>query len=634
MLKRHFLTVACFLIFSQAYTYSLLSKRGFEYFFSTSRDYLDNNVHLAAVYLDSALAVASANEHRDQLGVCYNQRGLISLRTGELDSAEHYYLRALDYFKGSADSLKVRPLKNLGVLAYFKGDMETAIGRHLDALEYYLEAEDATEIARTYSNLGVFYKNSGQFIAASKSYIQSLEYFEINKDQVGLANTYNNIGSIYVELERYNEALEYFQRALGQSENGSAEDMAIWHHNMALSLRELGMLDSARHYQRISLDMRRQLGDSSGIAQSYHELGSISYAKEDYATAKHHFIRAHRIAQRMGDVKYQALTLNNLAETELATGHPQKALDLLRKHDHIGAQAQIQSQMTRRKHEARANYLLSNHSLALDLLKQYQMLHDSIKNVTINMQLDELNTIYESNEKEKIINEQRLALQVSQAEYRAELRVIILAGGAILIVIAIALVYLKYQNVKKSKLLLEGQVRIAKSQMSPEFLNKSLDIVKRLLDKSPEASEEAVYKLSSLYQKMVENFDEDLIPLEEELNLLEKYLELVSIGSAATIYIKNDILSPEKYAVVPFSLQVLFDSTLENTAEDLPQHIRLYESGTYIVVENQSSGRQYKTRSSFTLIDQKYQVVCGNGITIEQPDYGTLIKLPKIEWAL
>ncbi|GEM_PF-4586079 len=636
MRKRHFFVVTYFFAFSLAHAFSSGPNGDFDFYLNSSKEYLDNDILLTDLFLDSALAIAIENGRKDQLGIVTNQKGIVSLRKGELDSAEYYYLKSLDYLEEYPDSLKVRPLKNLGVVAYFRGDMQTAIEKHLEVLVYYLEVQNATEIARIYSNLGVFYKNNGQFILASQSYIKSLDYFEIIGDRVGIANTNSNIGSIYVDLERYNEALTYFSMAISLSENGSIEDKAIWHHNMSIPLRELGMPDSAAYYQKIALEYRLQLGDSSSISQSYHEFGLIHFSRQDYPKAREYVQLAYQIAKRIGDVKYQAVTLNSLAGIELQTSNPQNALNLLTSYGNIRAPLQIQSRVIKEKHLADSYHQLGNDVMALKHLRLYERISDSLKNADLNHQLDQLNTYYESQKKEQTIKEQALAIEEANAKYQSDLRSIVIIIGFIMTIAVSLLARLWYQNIKKKNLLLKGRVDIAKNQMSPEFLYESLDIVSDLLDHDQAEAEQAVYKLSSLYQKMVENFKEDLIPLSEELDLLHAYTDLMAMRRKIRFEYTCDILNIEKYAVVPFSFLMLFENAIVSQEIDTSQHIKLYDSENSFVVENISTGEVVgevpQAKASFPFIDQKYKVVCGRGISFEQPNYRRLIKIPKIEW--
>lgn len=226
--------------------------------------------------------------------------------TGEIEASKQYYINAIRHFRNSPDtSLMLKPMKNLGAILFYQGNIDTAIHIQENAFRYYKAAEDWQECAYTKNNIGVFYKTQGKFLLAIENYKTAATYFERIGLQEGLSTIYNNIGSLYVEMDRPDVAKDYFQRALDvKLENRSAQDMGRLLLNMGIVLNDLGDPDSSMLLLKRAKSLFLGSKDSIQLAHCHNEIGSVYLDRNEVSSAVGHFRKAVRMAKSIGDPQY------------------------------------------------------------------------------------------------------------------------------------------------------------------------------------------------------------------------------------------------------------------------------------------------------------------------------------------
>lgn len=113
-----------------------------------------------------------------------------------------------NYKEGIAKSLKGE------AISYdLQGNANEAIKVYLKALEIYEELNDTIGIAKLKNNIGIAYKNLGDFRSARKFYNESIQLKQSVNDIRGVAYGHNNLGELYKAEKAYEEALSYFKKA-------------------------------------------------------------------------------------------------------------------------------------------------------------------------------------------------------------------------------------------------------------------------------------------------------------------------------------------------------------------------------------------------------------------------------------
>jgi len=172
-----------------------------------------------------------------------------------------------------------------------------------------------------------------------------------------------------------------------------------------------------------------------------------------------------------------------------------------------------------------------------------------------NRELDQKANRIASLEKDRELNESKYKLAFASQELAGQQRIIIysLIGLSVLLLLA---AYLMYRNTKQQRyannLLALKSLR---SQMNPHFIFNALNSVNTFIATSDErAANKYLTDFSLLMRAVLENSEEDFIPLEKEIELLSLYVQLehfrfqdkfeYSIEVAPEIDIKQYMIPP------------------------------------------------------------------------------------------
>lgn len=172
---------------------------------------------------------------------------------------------------------------------------------------------------------------------------------------------------------------------------------------------------------------------------------------------------------------------------------------------------------------------------------------------------------------------------------------------------AILFVLLSFLFIKSSadkralrKRLLENKFQLLKQNLNPHFIFNTLNLIYALvLENKRDTSAEAIIKFSELHRYYLENINEDIIPLEKELDFTLKYISLeqlrVAIDSPFTVHEHiPDKLRISKMLVPCLILQPLVENAIKysiaTSSEILPPEIwieLLFENNQLLIaIEN------------------------------------------------
>jgi len=183
---------------------------------------------------------------------------------------------------------------------------------------------------------------------------------------------------------------------------------------------------------------------------------------------------------------------------------------------------------------------------------------------------------------------------------------------------------------------LSAQYELLKQQVNPHFLFNSLNTLKSMIEIKDQHTTDFIVKLSDFYRFTLENRKMDIIPLAEELHILEAYMYLLKARFENGIHLSIDIPPAQHTAYIPpFTLQLLIENCVKHNVISLeqPLQIRLYTANDRLVVENDLQLKHMpepSTRTGLENINQRYLHLLQQEIVIEKEPALFRIKLPLI----
>ena len=200
---------------------------------------------------------------------------------------------------------------------------EDADKHYMQALNIYNNTTNVSDydFGNLWSHMGGFHKKLGNYTFAEECYTKALAYHEKLpfEDQEILGNSLRGYGTLLIEEERYEEALEVFERALGvdlRFLDPSHPDIGTTYNNIGAAHYQLGDQEKASQYYEKALDIRiKALGlYHQDVAQTFNNLGMLHREYENYAKAKKYLEDAIRIEEKIYGRRNQetAITISNL----------------------------------------------------------------------------------------------------------------------------------------------------------------------------------------------------------------------------------------------------------------------------------------------------------------------------------
>ena len=176
-----------------------------------------------------------------------------------------------------------------------------------------------------------------------------------------------------------------------------------------------------------------------------------------------------------------------------------------------------------------------------------------------------------------------------------------------------------------------------KHQVNPHFLFNSLNILDCLVcDEESEKASEYIHKLAGIYRYMIKSEDEDLVPLRDELEFVQKYIDLLHVrfpeGFRVELNVQENNLN--KY-VLPCALQLLIENAIKHNAVNAgkPLVIRLETDDRHVWVSNNiipKFGKIESTGLGQKYLRQQYLDLSGQKIDIKQTENEFKVTLPLI----
>lgn len=181
-----------------------------------------------------------------------------------------------------------------------------------------------------------------------------------------------------------------------------------------------------------------------------------------------------------------------------------------------------------------------------------------------------------------------------------------------------------------------AQHELLKQQINPHFLFNSLNTLKYMVETGDGQSVNFILKLSDFYRYTLERRKSDLIPLTEELEILQAYLFLLKARFEEGIELSQTI-DPDVYQsrIPPFTLQILIENCIKHNivSLDKPLHISLSTAHGYLIVKNRKQLKKTAETSTglgLANINERYLLLSGKEIEILSAETTFTIKLPVI----
>ncbi len=301
--------------------------------------------------------------------------------------------------------------RNMANVYRRQANYDSALYYSLGLLKVSEQHLNDTFVSSAYTGLGAYYATIEDLDKAESYHLQALKIRERQKDTIAMANSYNNLGIISRDREDYKKALSwYFKTRDIYYAKQDSSDISFIYNDIGASYSKSGVLDSGEYYLKKSIGIRERMKEYIELAYTYNYLG------ENY--------------ERQGDLKNAELYIKKALALAIEIKNNKQNYEAL---------------------ESLSDFYARNkmYDSAYKYLQHYRFFRDSIRSMDDEKMIAELNTMYETEKKEKKIQEQEFEL--TKKNYW-------LGGSAVLL---LSVTLLGYSGYRRYRLKQQAALQIA-----------------------------------------------------------------------------------------------------------------------------------------------------------------------------
>lgn len=346
-------------------------------------------------------------ERVDFMDYLYSKKAYYFLTRYELDSVIAYGKLALENpHPVEEERSDVWTYAHLVSAYYYKGDLDISIDYSLKIVEILEDGGDPLDLGREYSNIGFLLGQANNTEKELEYLHKSFKLLEENKDKEFIATAASNLGLAYLNKKDTINAKKWLETSLELS--GLSNDLvAKTQSNYILSTIEED-LNKSLQYSELSVKYADELKDKTSQSNAYY---------------------------------IHADNLYKLGKSDEAIYYAEQAVNLAQE---IGNKPSL---LQAYKTAASINYDFGKKEKAADYFNTYVILNHSISSAEKAREINEINTKYETEKKEKQIAEQELKIQKQQSN----LLLAILGGALLISILGGAIFYNKRKQQAKLK---------------------------------------------------------------------------------------------------------------------------------------------------------------------------------------
>lgn len=568
------------------------------------------------LYYNKSLAIRKT--HQLPIKNLYGNIAKVYKAQGKITESIAMINKALNVFlTESDDSSKVMTLiTDLPALYRAQGEYQKSLEISEKILRLSISYKDTKSIGIAYQNIAIYYYDKQNFPKSLDFYLKSVKIKENTNNEFGLVSTYSNIASLYGRIGNLEKALEYFNKVLAlDKKNNNVEGIASDYLNIAGIYTKQIKYELALRYFKKSLDISKTIGAKSRIAICYYNMGTIYFEQEDFTLAEKYINKSLKVSQKNkfnSNVSACNIMLGkiHLAQNDVSEAKKQYEVsqEIITQNENTGKLLSL-AKLRFKIDSTQGNYLG-----AIKSYQDYISLKDSIFNETINKQITEIQTKYETEKKEqenKLLRNENKLKKIELKHKNNFILVLIVLGTIALIFIFLILKF--WLKEKKSKKFIEDQ----KEKITEQ--NKELQKNNALIEKQNETIQFLSGDQTHMIDNLLRGLESSLIYQDTEKSIEELERENKLRITALVEY--NRMLSLEiiekdqnRIKIVP---EVIFEKMLQNAQKILD--INQVTFHINIELEFISAGRMlYMTRILNEVLINAYKHAYKN---IEKPAF-------------
>ncbi|MCR5314260.1 MAG: histidine kinase [Bacteroidaceae bacterium] len=198
----------------------------------------------------------------------------------------------------------------------------------------------------------------------------------------------------------------------------------------------------------------------------------------------------------------------------------------------------------------------------------------------------------------------------------------------------------RIEELEEEVRLMKREVRLMKLRrhVTPHFLFNSLTLVMSLIMQEPVVAVKFIRHLANIYRYLLTYGDEYHVPVEQEMELMQDYYELMSVRHMNCIRLKisQKVKNLRGYPLPPMALQGLLENAIKHNVhtEDNPLVVVIDTDGKYLSFSNKISplvSEIESTKTGLAFMNETMFLLFGREMEVENDGTTFTVRIPLIK---
>ena len=476
-------------------------------------EHFENNFQKEKEIAGESLQWYNKTANKRKVGILYDQLAFALFAESSYDEALSYLQKEYEYYKKIGDEHAMRAtIDFMAAMNVEKGDYDKGFDLAQQDLQMALRQKDEVAVKEALNGIGTLCLRIGDYPAALYYYrtvLQNLTRADSIVESKGEYNTWSQMefAEIYTHLHQYDSAL--YRYNLFDSLHAQEKDLRIF------------LVSKGEYY----------------------------LARKQYKNALHNFLQGLYYHRKLHDTNEIMRTLLDIGTTYAALENNDLALTYARQGLSLALQTKAR-QFIRDGYEIL--YSVYNTLQNADSALLYYQQYITAKDIVADEQVKGKFAAYNYENKIELLNKEK---QIQQTKLQSEgvLKKILYAGILTLLLLGFIIfrnILLKRRNEAHRREIAENELQLQKlesekrqeelqhkakelemqalrAQMNPHFIFNCLSSINRfILKNESEPASDYLTKFSRLIRMVLNNSKRELISLDDELEMLQLYLEM------------------------------------------------------------------------------------------------------------
>lgn len=194
---------------------------------------------------------------------------------------------------------------------------------------------------------------------------------------------------------------------------------------------------------------------------------------------------------------------------------------------------------------------------------------------------------------------------------------------------------LQVQTERLEKESVQAQFDALKNQVSPHFLFNSLSILSSLVEVDPKLSVQFINRLSKAYRYILDQRENEQVPLKTELDFIESYTFLLNIRFDDRLKVQIDVPTADRirYGIAPLTLQLLIENAVKHNqmSDEAPLVVSITLDGDNLRVSNPirlRPGTGDSTGMGLQNISNRYRLLTSRPVWVGEQNGEFVVTIP------